>query len=535
MKRTLSKSALKKRFAPLRENHIDGEVIVADNGSTDGSREIAARLGARVIPVAQKGYGSALMGGIAAARGRYVIMGDADDSYDFLEIPRFVESLRKGYDLVQGCRLPVGGGTVVPGAMPFLHRWWGNPMFSTMAQWWFGASVHDVYCGMRGFTKTLYERLDQRCTGMEFATEMIIKSSMRGEQVAEVPITLHPDGRKAHAPHLRTFRDGWRTLRFFLMYSPRWLFFMPGLLLILLGLLGYAIALPGITIMGVTFDAHTLLFATLAILCGYQSVLFALFTKTFAISEGLMPEDPRLEFFEAIELERGLMGGGVFLLTGIALLIESINQWRVADSASRLRTHHALGDSRRSPDGTGISNHPFFFFPQHPEEATAMSRSRRSYKPGSDAMPENYDETSGARAGGVWRTTAATLPRGRVLWLEAIACNNCGETPRSDLRLWLRHWVRLRHTLLMSLLCADVVVGLDVFRRNSSMRAHQKYGSERSRFLQIDQYQPIAQLDLAYCNGVFHHIPVSKRDQVVAYIARTLRPGELFALWENNP
>jgi hypothetical protein len=200
-----------------------------------------------------------------------------------------------------------------------------------MAQLWFDAPVHDIYCGMRGFTKALYERLDQRCTGMEFATEMIIKSSIYRENMAEVPITLHPDGRKAHAPHLRTFRDGWRTLRFFLMYSPRWLFFMPGILLMLLGVLGYAIALPGLTIMGVTFDAHTLLFATLAILCGYQSVLFALFSKTFAISEGLMPEDPRLErFFEVIELERGLLAGSALLLVGILLLIASINQWRLA-------------------------------------------------------------------------------------------------------------------------------------------------------------------------------------------------------------
>jgi glycosyltransferase involved in cell wall biosynthesis len=270
------------------------------------------------------------MGGISAARGKYIIMGDADDSYDFLEIPSFVKTLRNGYDLVQGCRLPVGGGTIAPGAMPFLHRWWGNPMFSRMAKWWFATPVHDIYCGMRGFTKQLYERLDQRCTGMEFATEMIIKSSMCREKMAEVPITLHPDGRKSHAPHLRTFRDGWRTLRFFLMYSPKWLFFMPGLLLILLGLVGYAVALPGLTVIGVTFDAHTLLFATLAILCGYQSVLFALFSKTFAISEGLIPEDPRLErFIAVVELERGLLTGAALLAAGLLLLIFSINQWRL--------------------------------------------------------------------------------------------------------------------------------------------------------------------------------------------------------------
>jgi glycosyltransferase involved in cell wall biosynthesis len=320
---------IEKALFALRESEINGEVVVADNGSTDNSTEIAIQLGARVVEVREKGYGSALMGGIAAARGKFIIMGDADDSYDFLELPKFVESLRQGNALVQGCRFPIGGGTIVPGAMPFLHRWWGNPMFSRMAQWWFATPVHDIYCGMRGFTKDLYGRLDQRCTGMEFATEMIIKSSMRRENIAEVAITLHPDGRKAHAPHLRTFRDGWRTLRFFLMYSPRWLFFRPGLLLILLGLMGYAIALPGVTISGVTFDAHTLLFATLAILCGYQSVLFALFTKTFAISEGLMPEDPRLNrLYEIFKLERGLvLGSGVFL-AGLVLLALSVNLWR---------------------------------------------------------------------------------------------------------------------------------------------------------------------------------------------------------------
>ncbi len=308
---------------------ITGEIIVADNGSSDGSQQIAARLGARVVPVSARGYGNALMGGIAAARGRYVIMGDADDSYDFLEAPRFVAKLREGYDLVQGCRLPSGGGTLMPGAMPFLHRVLGNPMFSAMARSWFRAPIHDVYCGLRGFTKALYERLDQRCTGMEFATEMIIKSSLHGVRIAEVPITLHPDGRKAHAPHLRTFRDGWRTLRFFLMYSPRWLFLAPGALLMLLGLLGYAVAMPGVTASGVTFDAHTLLFASLAVIIGYQSIQFALFTKAFAISEGLMPDDPRMRRALALfSLENALGAGSLAMLVGLVLLVGAVNQWR---------------------------------------------------------------------------------------------------------------------------------------------------------------------------------------------------------------
>jgi glycosyltransferase involved in cell wall biosynthesis len=314
----------------LSQHNIRGEIIVADNGSTDGSLAIAHRMGAEIVHVTAKGYGNALMGGIAAARGKFIIMGDADDSYDFLQIPHFVEKLRAGFELVQGCRLPSGGGTVQPGAMPFLHRWLGNPVLSGMARWMFHVRIHDVYCGMRGFTKELYHRLDQRCTGMEFAPEMIIKASVFGTKIGEVPITLHPDGRKAHAPHLKTFRDGWRTLRFFLMYSPRWLFLMPGLLLILLGLLGYAVAMPGMTFNGVNFDAHTLLFASLAILCGYQSSLFAIFTKTFAVSEGLLPEDRRLtRFFELINLERGLIMAAVALLIGPALLVAAVNQWRL--------------------------------------------------------------------------------------------------------------------------------------------------------------------------------------------------------------
>ncbi|MDA0576674.1 MAG: glycosyltransferase family 2 protein [Verrucomicrobia bacterium] len=312
--------------------HYAAEVIVADNGSTDGSREIATRLGARLVPVAARGYGNALMGGIAVARGRFIIMGDADDSYDFLEIPKFVAALRAGNELVQGCRLPSGGGRVMPGAMPFTHRWIGNPLFSCLARWWFHAPIHDIYCGMRGFTRALAERLDQRCTGMEFATEMIIKASLHAARIAEVPITLHPDKRVAHAPHLRTVRDGWRTLRFFMMYSPRWLFLMPGLALVLVGLLGYAAALPALQVGRVIFDAHTLMFASLALICGYQAILFAIFTKTFAMNEGLMPEDPQvLRFFHHVNLERGILLGLLACLVGGGLLLWAVNLWRLAD------------------------------------------------------------------------------------------------------------------------------------------------------------------------------------------------------------
>jgi glycosyltransferase involved in cell wall biosynthesis len=321
-------ACIEKAWAAIRDNGIDGEVIIADNGSTDGSREIAVRLGARVVAVDERGYGSALMGGIAAAHGTYVIMGDADDSYDFREIPRFVAKLRDGYDLVQGCRLPSGGGRIEAGAMPFLHRVWGNPMFSALARSWFHAPIRDVYCGLRGFRRDFYQGLDQRCSGMEFATEMIIKSSLARARIAEVPITLHPDGRRAHAPHLRTFRDGWRTLRFFLVFSPRWLFLIPGLTFVALGLLGYAIALPGLRIRGVQFDVHTLLFASLAAICGYQSIIFAVCTKVFAISEGLLPMDRRMErVFERINLETGLLAGVAMIVPGLALLAWAVAFW----------------------------------------------------------------------------------------------------------------------------------------------------------------------------------------------------------------
>jgi glycosyltransferase involved in cell wall biosynthesis len=324
---------LEKAQRSLAENNIVGEIIVADNGSTDASPDIARRLGARVVKVEEKGYGSALMGGIAAARGRYVIMGDADDSYDFLEIPKFVEKLREGFDLVQGCRLPGGGGRVLPGAMPFLHRWWGNPMFSALARIWFYVPINDIYCGLRGFTKAHYDSLQLQCTGMEFATEMIIKSSLYNRSIAEVPITLHPDGRKKHPPHLRTFRDGWRTLRFFLLYTPKWVFYVPGRVLILLGIIGYVLALPGMNLWGrIHFDIHTLLFSSLLITCGYQAILFAILTKTFAINEKMVPEDKRLtRFYQILDLEKGLMISFLMVLIGLALLGFVVNEWRLAD------------------------------------------------------------------------------------------------------------------------------------------------------------------------------------------------------------
>jgi glycosyltransferase involved in cell wall biosynthesis len=319
---------IRKAQLGLTRAGIKGEVLIADNGSTDGSIEIAEKLGARVVPVKRKGYGNALKGGIEAARANWIIMGDADDSYDFSEIDGFVRKLREGNELVMGCRLSGGGGKVMAGAMPWSHRWIGNPMFTVMARHMFASPINDVYCGLRAFTKELYHRLDLRCEGMEFATEMIIKASINGAKIAENPITLHPDGRKSHAPHLKTFRDGWRTLRFFLIFSPRWLFFYPGAVLVLLGAAGYAVVLSGTQLHGIRFDAHTLLFASLAILLGYQSILFAVFAKTFAVNEGLMPENAAMKrFFDVMYLERGLLVGVLSFLGGLVLLGTAVAQW----------------------------------------------------------------------------------------------------------------------------------------------------------------------------------------------------------------
>jgi hypothetical protein len=323
---------VEKAVRAMAQHDIAGEVVVADNGSADGSQAAAAAAGARVVPVPARGYGSALAGGFAAARGRFILMGDADDSYDFTELARFLAPLREGADLVQGCRLPSGGGTVRPGAMPFLHRVWGNPMFSWLARHWFGVPIHDIYCGMRAFRAELPRRLDLRCTGMEFATEMIIKATLAGARIGEVPITLWPDGRGVQRPHLRTFRDGWRTLRFFLALSPRWLFLVPGLLLMLLGVVAAAIALPGLRIGGVHFDVHTLLVGGLMIVCGYQAVVFAILTKIFAVTAGLLPDDPRLDrLYENFSLERGLLAGAVGTLVGLGLVAVAVGQWIARD------------------------------------------------------------------------------------------------------------------------------------------------------------------------------------------------------------
>jgi glycosyltransferase involved in cell wall biosynthesis len=323
----------------LHALEISGEVIVADNGSSDGSQAIARGLGARVVDVEEKGYGSALLGGITAACGGFVIMGDADDSYDFSAIGPFVEKLRQGYDLVMGNRF---AGGIRPGAMPALHRYLGNPVLSQIGRLFFSSPVGDFHCGLRGFRKAAIERLDLRTTGMEFASEMIVKATLMDLRITEVPTTLSP-ARRTRQPHLRTWRDGWRHLRFLLLYSPRWLFLYPGAFLMLAGLVVGGWLIPGPRrIVGVGFDVHTLLYAAGAIIIGFQSVVFAFFTKIFAISEGLLPEDPRLtKAFKYITLETGLAAGSLLVVAGLAGSVYSFLHWSLG-SFGPLDTSHTL-------------------------------------------------------------------------------------------------------------------------------------------------------------------------------------------------
>ncbi|MEG4572719.1 glycosyltransferase family 2 protein [Microcoleus sp. N3A4] len=310
----------------LRELDIVGEVIIADNGSTDGSQDIATRMGARVVPVAAKGYGSALMGGIIAARGVYIIMGDADDSYNFSNLGAFVNKLREGFDLVMGNRFQ---GGIKPGAMPPLHKYLGNPVLTWVGQLLFASPVGDFHCGLRGFRRDSILKLDLQTTGMEFASEMVVKASLYTLRITEVPTVLSPDGR-SRPPHLRTWRDGWRHLRFLLLYSPRWLFLYPGVALIIWGLIVGIWLLPGTQKIGsISFDVHTLLYAAIAIIIGFQAVTFAFFTKVFAISEKLLPEDPKLnKIFRYVTLETGLIVGVTLIFIGIVGSFLSLTIWR---------------------------------------------------------------------------------------------------------------------------------------------------------------------------------------------------------------
>jgi glycosyltransferase involved in cell wall biosynthesis len=320
-------SCIRKASRALHENRIEGEIIVADNGSRDGSATLAAQLGARVVHVEERGYGAALATGIGEARGRFVIMGDSDDSYDFGNLMPFVQKLREGYDLVMGNRF-VGG--ILPGAMPPMHRYFGNPLLSLLGRMFFRSPCGDFYCGQRGFRRSAVDALRLRATGMEYALEMLVKATMMGLRITEVPVTLSPDGR-GRPPHLRRWRDGWRSLRFYLIASPRWLFLYPSLILIGTGFLAGVWLLTGSRHLGgLRLDIHTLIYCAAAMIVGFQLFAFSVFAKLVAIATGMHPRNPRLERLrrEGV-LESGLAIGAVLVLAGLGGSTYAF--WRWAD------------------------------------------------------------------------------------------------------------------------------------------------------------------------------------------------------------
>jgi|SRR5690554_291091 len=310
----------------LNHNQVEGEIIIADNGSTDGSQEIAKHLNARVVPVNEKGYGSALRGGIEAALGNYIIMADADDSYNFEALLPFLTELRTGTDLVMGNRFK---GGIEKGAMPFLHKYLGNPVLSFLGRLFYKIDIGDFHCGLRGFSKIAYYKMDLKTTGMEFASEMIVKSKLNNLKIAEVPTTLKPDGR-TRAPHLNTWRDGWRHLRFLLLYSPQWLFLIPGICLILFGAItSAALISQPIAINSIQLDIHTLLYTSSSVLIGFQFLVFYALTKIYAVENNLLPQSSRYHsLFKYLNLETGLIIGALFLIVGIVLSYFGFNIWK---------------------------------------------------------------------------------------------------------------------------------------------------------------------------------------------------------------
>lgn len=318
-------TCIRKAQEGLKNNDIVGEIVIADNGSTDGSQKIAKSLGARVVNVKERGYGSALIGGIHAAYGKYIIMGDADDSYDFLAIAPFVEKLRSGHDLVMGNRFK---GGIADGAMPFLHRYLGNPVLSWLGRLFFGISVRDFHCGLRGFNRERILNLNLRTTGMEFASEMVVRAALEGYSLTEVPTTLAPDGR-SRPPHLRTWRDGWRHLSFLLMYSPKWIFLYPGLILLLISVVLSAVLFLGqVQVGGVGFDIHTFIVASFSLVLGVQAIGLSVFARRFATSHKLMPPSKKRNgIIQVLTLERILVGSAVFIIAGLIGLLSCFVQW----------------------------------------------------------------------------------------------------------------------------------------------------------------------------------------------------------------
>lgn len=310
----------------LSEARIAGEVLVADNGSTDGSRAIAASLGARVVPVEEKGYGAALLGGIAAARGRYIIMGDADDSYDFSDLDAFVARLRTGAELVMGNRF---AGGIAPGAMPFLHRYLGNPVLSFVGRLFFRVATRDFHCGLRGFSAQAIRSLDLRTTGMEFASEMVVRCALAGMRIEEVPTTLQPDGR-SRAPHLKTWRDGWRHLKFLLMHNPRWLFFIPGATLLSIGTLLSAMLFSGAVQFGggMELGLNSFLAACFMIITGAQLISFGVLSRFYADISGMLPATGRSKWLmRSVSTDRLALGGGACFLVGAAFFATALHAW----------------------------------------------------------------------------------------------------------------------------------------------------------------------------------------------------------------
>jgi glycosyltransferase involved in cell wall biosynthesis len=319
-------SCIRKAQEAIARDGLAAEIIVADNGSTDASPTIAKALGARLVIAEQRGYGAALQAGIAAARGRYIVMGDADDSYDFSVIGPFIEKLRQGSDLVMGNRFR---GGIDKGAMRWTHRFIGNPVLTAIGRFFFGIRIGDFHCGLRAFRKDAYERMGLRTTGMEFASEMVIKAGLKHLRIEEVPTVLHKDGRNG-PPHLRTWRDGWRHLRFMLLFSPRWLFLLPGLVLLIGGgVASGVLVLAPVQLGPFGLDIGTLLVAGFLCLIGYQVVLFGVFTKIFAVREGFHPPHATLQrLYQRITLEVGLIAGGAMTLAGLVMLVIATLHWR---------------------------------------------------------------------------------------------------------------------------------------------------------------------------------------------------------------
>lgn len=313
----------------LKRTGVSGEVLVADNGSTDGSQALALAAGARVVSVSTRGYGAALQAGIDAARSRYIVMGDADDSYDFSALDGILGKLRNGSQLVMGNRFK---GGIESGAMPFLHRYLGNPVLSFLGRLFYRVPIGDFHCGLRGFAREAILGLHLTTPGMEFASEMVVKSALHKLSITEVPVTLSPDGR-SRPPHLRTWRDGWRHLRFLLLFSPRWLFLLPGLTLLLSGLFAMAaIAVKPLVVAGFGLDIHTLAYAGAAVLLGFQMVAFAVFTKLMGIRSGWLPDDPRMrQWMSKATLEAGLLASTLLLTAGIAMSVRAVLLWAAVD------------------------------------------------------------------------------------------------------------------------------------------------------------------------------------------------------------